>query len=240
MPQELALTAPATPEQLITMAVASGANAEQLSILMDLQLKWQANQQWLAYNAALHKFKSDLPVILKTKKVVVDLKSGGQMVYSHAELDKIVPILTPALLTCGLSYSWRTGVEDGKVSVTCILTHESGHVQEISKLVGVADTSGSKSSSQAVQSTVTSFQRYTLLSGLGLAATGTDNDGATEGMDENSIEEYCDQMMAAEDWEELKAVFGECWRKAKACGDGRAQGKFNSTKEARKREILAK
>ena len=59
--------------------------------------------------------------------------------------------------------------------MTCILSHRDGHSEETTLSAG-RDDSGNKNSIQAVGSTVTFLQRYTLKAALGLAAA-EDDDG---------------------------------------------------------------
>ena len=63
--------------------------------------------------------------------------------------------------------------------MTCILSHKAGHSEETT-LAGPADASGSKNAIQAIGSTLTYLQRYTLVQALGLAAT-LDDDGSSAG-----------------------------------------------------------
>ena len=59
------------------------------------------------------------------------------------------------------------------VVVTCRLTHAGGHSEE-NTLVAPPDTKGNKNPAQAVQSTSTLLQRYTLLAILGIGTDGAD------------------------------------------------------------------
>jgi hypothetical protein len=71
--------------------------------------------------------------------------------------------------------SWETHQDDkGNVGVTCHITHAQGHRESVS-LKGPIDESGNKNRIQAVGSTVSYLERYTLLAALGLA-TGEDDD----------------------------------------------------------------
>ena len=58
--------------------------------------------------------------------------------------------------------------------MTCVLFHELGH-ETRNTLKGPPDNSGNKNPLQAIESTVTSLQRYTLKAALGIAA-GNDDD----------------------------------------------------------------
>lgn len=208
-------------------------DAAKLQVLLDVQLKWEANEARKKFEEAFESFKRSAPEILKTKHV-----SAGQAQYTHAELDKITPILTDALLAVGITHQWRTSFADGKpVTVTCLLKGY-GHTEEAATLCGPPDTSGSKNNIQAIGSTVTYLERYTLLAACGIAAKGTDNDGKTEGMPEDAVTDYMVQMKDASHMEELKKSFGEAYSKAKKLGDNQARDRFVAVYEARKRELL--
>jgi hypothetical protein len=84
----------------------------------------------------------------------------------------------PILSTHGISYRFRTKVEDKMIVVTCILS--KGGYREENSLPGPADTSGSKNPIQAIGSTVTYLERITLKAALGLSATD-DDDGTSVG-----------------------------------------------------------
>jgi hypothetical protein len=236
MSEALTLAQP-TPMRLIELAVEKGADAEKLAILMDLHLRWEANEARKAYIAAIQQFKANPPDIERTKDVNFANRDGGKTSYSHAELDKITDIIGQALKRVGITHAWRTADTGGKITVTCVLTHEQGHAEDAATLCGPADTSGGKNSIQAIGSTVTYLERYTLLAATGLAAKGQDDDGKTEGMDENAITDYCIQMQDAGSFDELRGVFKECWEKAKNANDLNAKARFQKVYEARKKEL---
>jgi hypothetical protein len=89
------------------------------------------------------------------------------------------------LASFGLTYRFRTEQSD-RISVTCVLTGH-GHEEE-NTLTGPADASGSKNAIQAIGSTLTYLQRYTLVQALGLAASD-DDDGAAAGRGETITDE---------------------------------------------------
>ena len=73
------------------------------------------------------------------------------------------------------SYRFKTHTEaNGPVGVTCIISHRDGFSEE-NTLYAPADTSGKKNAIQAVGSTITYLQRYTLKAALGLAAAADDD-----------------------------------------------------------------
>lgn len=175
--------APITPMEMLQIAVEKGADLDQLQKLMDLQERWEANEARKAFVVAKAKFKAKAPAIDKNKHVGFTSKKEGasKTDYWHATLDHVAELLDPVLSKYGLSYSWETEQRDGGlIRVTCILTHVMGHSERVT-LQATPDTSGNKNSIQAVGSTVTYLQRYTLLSATGISTGDMDDDGKAAG-----------------------------------------------------------
>lgn len=173
------LPAPAiTPMQMLAAAVERGTDMEQLTKLMDLQERWEANEARKAFVVAKAAFKAEAPRLTKNKHVGFESKKTGTSTdYDHATLDHVADTLSPVLSKHGLAYSWETEqLEGGIIRVTCVLTHVQGHSERVA-LQGGADQSGNKNNIQAVGSTVTYLQRYTLLAATGMATGGMDTDG---------------------------------------------------------------
>ena len=165
-----------TPYQLLALAIETKADPDRLDKLMDLQMKWEANQARKAYVSAMALFRSKCPMIEKTRSVDFPGKTGGQVKYKYAGLSEIIEKIKGLMSECGLSHSWRTTQANGSVSVQCIVTHIDGHSEETS-LMAQPDNTGSKNSIQAIASTVSYLERYTLFALLGLASQDMDNDG---------------------------------------------------------------
>ena len=153
----------------------SKIDAAGMATLLDAQLKYEANEARKAYAAAMAAFKEDPPQIIKDRTVGYQAK-GGTVGYSHASLGNVTLCINKALSAHGLTASWETGQVDGKVRVTCHITHVLGH-RESTFLDAAPDGSGSKNPIQAIGSTVTYLQRYTLLALTGLATYEQDDDG---------------------------------------------------------------
>lgn len=165
---------PPTPSALLAMAVQQGADLDKLEKLMQLQERWEANEARKAWVAAMNAFKANAPELLKNKTV-----SFGDTSYKHATLDHVVKVITESLSKHGLSHRWAVEqLDGGSIRVTCVITHVLGHSESTSLQAG-ADQSGKKNNIQALGSTVTYLERYTLLAATGLAAKGMDNDGVT-------------------------------------------------------------
>src|SRR6185312_1806658 len=220
-----------TPQDLLRIAVSQGANLEQLKQLMDLQERWERNEARKAFVHAMNQFKANPPVIEKNKLV-----KFGQTEYSHATLDHVCKQVTKGLSEYGISHRWNVLQENGTIKVTRILTHELGHSEETS-LTGSPDPSGSKNSIQAIGSTVTYLQRYTLLAATGLAAANGDDDGGASGPRMDDLMEHLDNIANAGDLNELQKMFAPAYRKAKELKDANAITKLIAAKDARKKEL---
>ncbi len=170
--EEQAVTAAPDPTRLLEIAVTSGAGADQLKELMYLQERWEDREAKKAYVRAMARFRGDCPSIEKTRK-------GHNTKY--AGLADILEIINPIMEECGLSHGWTTRpLEDGRTEVTCTVTHVDGHSERTS-LAARDETSGSKNDIQAMGSTVSYLERYTLTAILGIATKDQDDDGNTRG-----------------------------------------------------------
>lgn len=162
-----------SPAEMIKTAVAGGADLDKLEKLLNLQERWEANEAKKAYHRAVADFKSNPLEIEKDKKVGYST-SAGRVGYSHASLANVVRTITKELSKHGLSASWRTK-QNGQICVTCQITHVLGHSEE-TMLSAPSDTSGSKNAIQAIGSTISYLERYSLLAVLGLATSDMDDD----------------------------------------------------------------
>jgi len=168
---------PITPMTMLAMAVNQGADIEKLEKLMVLQERWEANEARKAYCTAMSDFRNEQIVIDKDAHVSYS-SNKGTVEYDHASLGNVSMILGSALAKHGLSFRWNTEQIDGRIKVTCIVMHNLGHSESVS-LEAAKDDSGGKNSIQAVGSTVSYLQRYTLLAITGTATMNQDDDGAS-------------------------------------------------------------
>lgn len=165
-----------TPMDMVEKAIATGSGVEVIEKLMALQERWEKNQARKAFDNAMANAKAEIPVIIKNRKVGFDSKRTGERTsYKHEDLAEIARTVDPVLAAHGLSYRYRTEMKDGGlICVTCIVSHRDGHSEE-TMLPATRDDSGSKNNLQAIGSTVTYLQRYTLKAALGLAAASDDD-----------------------------------------------------------------
>lgn len=173
MEKEIVVTQENSPANMIIQAVKSGTDLDKVEKLLELQMRWEANEAKKAYHKAMAEFKANAPDIDKDKKV-----SYGNTNYKHASLANVVKIINAELSKYGLSASWKTK-QNGVIEVTCKITHVLGHSEETS-LSAAADNTGSKNGIQAIGSTITYLERYTILALTGLATCEQDDDAQTE------------------------------------------------------------
>lgn len=164
-----------TPMQMLQLAVQQGADLDRLQKLMDLQERREANQAHKAFVVAMAAFKQNPPKIMKNKHVKFQT-SKGLTEYDHATLDAVCGAVIEGLSAVGITHDWDTEQPNGRIRVTCVLTHVDGHSKRTT-LESAPDDSGGKNNIQAIASAVSYLERYTLLAATGLAVKGMDDDG---------------------------------------------------------------
>lgn len=164
-----------TPMNVLDKAITSGASVDVIARLMELQERWEKNQARKAFDKAMAAAKAEIPVIRKNKLVDFESKrTATQTNYMHEDLAEIARTIDPILGKYGLSYRFNTITAAGAVTVVCKISHDDGHYEE-NPLTAPVDLSGNKNPIQAIGSTVTYLQRYTLKAALGLAAAADDD-----------------------------------------------------------------
>lgn len=220
-----------TPMDLMQIAVQGGAGVDAIAKLMDLQLRWEANEARRAFEISFAAFKAEAPKLEKNKSA--SFTAGGkQVAYDWCSLDYIADTLGPILAKHNLSYNWKQDAAEGVITVTCILRHKDGHSIE-NTLCGTADDTGAKNKLQAIGSTVSYLRRYTLLGTLGMAAADED----TDGMVMDNAQDFLLNIKAAADTVELKRAHTEAMQTAMKQKDYAAMKVFEEAKEKRKAEL---
>lgn len=195
---EPAAPAPAgaiTPMEMLSRAVSSGASVEVMERLLALQERYEANEARKAFDEAMAAAKAEIPTIFKNRVVDYVGKTGVRTNYRHEDLAEIARTVDPILGKHGLSYRFQTTSEPSQpVTVTCIVSHRLGH-SERNTLSAGRDESGNKNSIQAIGSTISFLQRYTLKAALGLAASA-DDDGRSAGGGEDDSATISDEQFA--------------------------------------------
>lgn len=147
------------------MAMNPDMDPERIERFIVLKERIDAAAAKKAFDAAVAQAKATIPPAEKN--------STGHNDKRYADFYAYAKVVDPIISALGLSYRFRTAQSD-RITVTCVLTHEGGHSEENS-LSGPPDASGSKNAIQAIGSTLTYLQRYTLVQALGLAASNDDD-----------------------------------------------------------------
>lgn len=156
-------------------AIQKNYTPEFIEKMMELQERYDAKEAKKAYVAAMAAFKTNPPEIEKDKKVSYETQKGTTA-YSHASLANVTNKINKALGEHGLSAAWKTEQANGSITVTCTITHHAGY-GESTALTAAPDPTGSKNSIQAIGSTISYLERYTILALTGLATHDMDDDG---------------------------------------------------------------
>src|ERR1700740_2678956 len=158
-----------TPLQIVHTALQSG-NVEMYREAIALMKEMDGYAARKEFDAAIAAAKAEIPPIQRN--------ATGHNDKRYADFAAIARVVDPILGKHGLSYRFRT-VQNERISVTCVLSHKAGHFEETT-LTGPADTSGNKNAIQAIGSTLTYLQRYSLVQMLGLAAANDDDGHASD------------------------------------------------------------
>lgn len=187
-------------------------------------LKIQAKQ---AYDTARAELKKAIPPILKTK--IADM--GGKYQYRYATLESICDKLDPIMTAHGFDYRWTTHPSPKGVVIGCILTHSQGHSEETLMPEAPHDTSGGKNPIQAIGSTLSYIQRYSLLMALGIAPRNIDMDGhepKSKGgkMDAEDLKERLAHFDKLTDYQEVDAHYKASFVEARKAKDSDAEAQL--------------
>lgn len=234
--EERQVAAVITPMDMLSRAIERGMDPATLKELMDLADRHNANEARKAFVTALNEFKANPPSIFKNKAVAF---GQGKTAYKHATLDNVSGEIGAALAKVGISHRWETEqLEGGMIRVTCVLTHALGHSERV-PLQASPDTSGSKNAIQAVGSTVTYLQRYTLLAATGMAVQDQDDDGrlGKKGMAEDVIKDWLGKIEACADIPASEALWKEIGAATTEAGDVQAHEQFRAAMTAKRKAL---
>ncbi len=233
-----------TPMAMLQLAVEKGASVEQLERLMALQERYEANEAKKEFVSAMTHFKENPKVI--EKNATVDFTSTkGRTHYKHATLANVCDVIGPALSEVGISHRWETEQlpEGGMIRVTCILTHARGHSEKVFLQAG-RDESGNKNNIQAVGSTVTYLQRYTLLAATGMAVADQRDDDGSGGkslqMDESQKVDFLSAIEALADKKRSETLWAEIASACTKAGDVAAYDELKKAMSAKVKALNAK
>lgn len=186
IPERDQLPAVVTPMAMLAKAVEGGADIDVLEKLMGLSERWESNQARKSFDEAVASAKAEIPVILK---------NASSHNSRYADFAAIARAVDPVLSKHGIRYRFRTQQNEKSISVTCVLTHKDGHAEE-NTLTGPVDATVGKNAIQAIGSTLTYLQRYSLVQALGLAASNDDDCAMSGGKPETISQDQAGDLQA--------------------------------------------
>jgi hypothetical protein len=160
------------------MAGDSSIDIARLEKILELRERVETRNAQIAFAAAVANAKAEIKPVVRN--------ATGHNSKKYADFSAIAREVDPVLSRHGLSYRFRSKQAD-KITVTCILSHCDGHSEE-TELSASADVTGNKNAIQAIGSTLTYLQRYSLVLSLGLASS-EDDDGRATGSGETITDE---------------------------------------------------
>lgn len=164
-------------EKAVTNPMFNVENMERLLLMQERILDRQAKA---SYTQAMVTMKPKLPVIDRKGKIEIRDKIDKNKINQstpYALWEDIDEGITPILSEHGFALTFRSGVaQDGKITVTGVLSHRDGHSEETT-ITLPHDSTGSKNAVQAVGSSTSYGKRYTATLLLNLRTKGEDDDG---------------------------------------------------------------
>ena len=171
--QALAVTPASTVMALIDRGLTDPEfDVAKLEHLLQVHERWLAAEARRAFAAAMAACKREITTI--GKDTTADMGQGRPK-FRFASLAAICDAVTTQMGNHGLSHSWQVDQPAGdEVSVTCVVTHADGHSEAVT-LSSRMDTGGAKSEVQALGSTLTYLERYSLVAIMGVATGDMDD-----------------------------------------------------------------
>ena len=162
-------------DALIAKAIDNKMPVEHMQALLDMRLQIKAEQAREAYFVALAKFQAECPTIIKDTVI----KGKGK----YAKLELIVQTIAATEQACQFSHRFETEpLDNGGVTVTCIVTHTQGHSEQTSVTippVGAVMSREGKAVQNAAQVAgvaITYGRRYALTGAFGIVTADEDTD----------------------------------------------------------------
>lgn len=164
------------PSEMLATAINKGLDITAISRLMDLNDRWMLEQSKKQFTIAFAEFQRFCPVVSKGNVNAYVTKGGDHVSYKSSDLSDIDLATKEHLSNNGLTKDWEIEQTVEEIKVTCVVTHVGGFSKRV-PLTAKRDNSGGKNDIQALGSTITYLQRYSLMAALGMTARGMDDDG---------------------------------------------------------------
>lgn len=194
---------------------------ERLLAMQERVLERNAKAEFTAAKIAM---RPELPEITMKGHIVIRDKNDATKVLQDtpfARFEDIHEAVMPVLTRHGFDLSFKNGMApDGKVRVTTVLTHASGHSED-TYFDLPHDSSGSKNAVQAVGSSTSYAKRYGVLSILNIKVVGEDDNANSSGT-HTVVEKAKDAPFPqgpAKNKTQLQALGREAWREIEGAED---------------------
>jgi hypothetical protein len=160
---------------LTELATNPDVDPQKMAALVDLQERMIDRTAAQEFHRAMHNARSKMPRIRKDGAITNKQGSVQSRFATYEAIDKIVrPIIEAEGLTYGFDYNEG---EQGRLLVTCIVSHTGGHSERFGPMPLAIDQSGAKNPTQGAGSSGSYGQRYTLCAAFNIVTEGADTDG---------------------------------------------------------------
>lgn len=153
---------------VLTMAKDPSIDAAKVETLTRLAIELQDRERRAAFNASKIAAIREMPAIYKR---------GKSDKHRYAKFEDLHRAVMPILARHGMTIDFRVGSSPKGVTVTPILRHENGHVEEGESMEGPPDTGPGRSAIQAIGSSTSYLKRHSLKATLNIIEDGEDDDG---------------------------------------------------------------
>lgn len=163
-----------TPLETLRVEMTQCTDLARLEKMMELEKLWRAEFAKRQYVSAFASFKKNMPDVVKD---MLNKQYGSD----YSSLANLVNTTNKVLGEYGLNARWKIDQSSG-VKITCILTHQDGHSEEV-EITGPMDNSGQKNPLQQIKSTLTYLEGATFQAITGVVARSAcaDDDGNGSG-----------------------------------------------------------
>jgi len=166
-----------TTADLIAAVIQGGVTSDSVAVverLVSLREREQKTEAEQAFAESFVGLQTETPKIVAMKAVP---DNNGNVRYTYAPYEDIMRAVRPMLTKYGFAISYDQEIADGKVYVTCKLTHVRGHSQSNRFQCRIGSGPPKASESQSDGSATTYAKRFALCAALGITIE-QDRDGA--------------------------------------------------------------
>jgi ERF superfamily len=161
-------------------ALNPNVDIDKMERLLQMQERILEKASKSAYATAFALMQGELPSIDRKGRITITDKNDRDKIIQstpYSKWEDINDAIKPILRLHGFGLSFRVGqAADGRITVTCVLSHREGHSEETT-MVLMLDTTGSKNNVQAMGSSISYGKRYTASAMLNITSHGEDDDG---------------------------------------------------------------